>query len=330
MKSLYKIIYLLSPGKYKEYISSQLKYANFSISVEKYIGFSLLYGLSLALVILFILSILNLSKALSLIISILIFLSFQAFMVISPLLIADKRNKIVEEVLPDALQLMAANCRSGLTPDRALFLSARPEFGPLEEEIRRVGKKAMSGVPLEKALKDMTKRISSRVLKRTIDLIIEGINKGGELANLLEQTAEDIRHLKILKREVSSYVAMYAIFIFFAAGIAAPLLFGISIYLVETMVKIGSALPEVTAPTPQVGVFGALRIGKAKISSDFLLFYSISSLSITSIFGSLLIGLVQTGSEKGGIKLIPILLFLNFLIFFAVRTILPKILTIPI
>ncbi|MEM7825098.1 MAG: type II secretion system F family protein, partial [Candidatus Aenigmatarchaeota archaeon] len=277
-----------------------------------------------------ILFVLNLSLTLILIISILVFISVHIVVCSLLIIISDNRRKFAEEVLPDMLQLMSANIRSGLTPDKALAFSARPEFGPLEIEIKNIAKKTISGQSLEDSLMEMPKRINSRLLERSISLINEGIRRGGELASLLEQTAENIRHTKALAKQVSSIVLMYVIFIFFAVAIGAPLLYAISTYLVGTMGKLGSVSGISELSVSKQAGFLKINVGPSKFSTGFLTTYSLSALVITSIFGSFIIGLVKEGSERAGLTFIPVLLLLSIGIYFGIKIILSKIFTFPL
>jgi archaellum biogenesis protein FlaJ (TadC family) len=149
------------------------------------------------------------------------------------------------------------------------------------------------------------------------------MRKGGEIASLLEQTAEDIRELKLLKKEIAAQVGMYAIFIFIAVGFASPLLFAFSSHLVETMSNIGSKLK--IGEASGYATFGSLKLGVVKVSPEFIRSYCLLTLIFSSIFGSLLIGLLQEGKEKAGIKYIPLLLLINFTIYFAAKFILSSI-----
>ncbi len=325
VENLYKKIRRFYPKAYVRWLSDQLIYADVSMGVEKFLSFSFLYSLAFAFIAYAILLILG-HSFFALVALFVVFFAFQLLIDLLVILIGDKRGKFVEEVLPDALQLMAANIRSGLTPDKALLFTARPEFGSLEKELRFAASKAVAGEPLEEALLSMGKRIKSKIIERTFGLIVEGMRKGGEMASLLEQTSEDIRNLKLLKKEIATQVGMYAIFIFIATGLAAPLLFSFSTYLVETMSNIGSTLK--IGEATRYATLGSLRISLISYSSDFLRLYSFSLLAINSIFGSLLIGLLQEGNEKAGIKYIPILLLLNVTIFMVSKLVISQFVTI--
>jgi len=319
---IYEIVFRAMPKGYRNWVKNYLNYAGFTISPAKYAGFSIIYGILLGLCVVFSvymfgLTMLGLSTGkLMLVFGLASFAVFEAFMHSLLIVVSDKIANFTDDILPDALRLISANMRAGFTPDRALLLSARPEFGPLEKQIVKTAKLTFSGEPLEDAIQIMPKKINSRALKRTVDLLIEGMQRGGNIANLLDGLSDDIRQTKILRREVRAFVMMYAIFIFFAAGIGAPLLYGISSFLVETMKEIGGAT-DVDVAMP--GSMGFMAFAGIKVETQFLMLYMISALSVTSIFGGLIMGLIQSGTEKAGLKFIPILFGVSMTVFFLVR-----------
>ena len=319
---IYEMVFRAMPKGYRDWVKKYITYAGFTISPGKYAGFSLLYGILLALsvaftIYMFDLTLLGLNPGQLMIVSSLIsFGVFEAFMHSLLIIISDRIANFTDDILPDALRLISANIRSGFTPDRALLLSARPEFGPLEKQIIKTAKLTFSGEPLEDALQTMPKKINSNALKRSVDLLVEGMQRGGNIASLLDGLSDDIRQTKILKREVQAFVMMYAIFIFFAAGIGAPLLYGISSFLVETMKEIGG-VTDVNAALP--GSMKFMAFAGVKVETEFLMLYMISAISVTSIFGGLIMGLIQEGSEKAGLKFIPVLFAISITMFFLVR-----------
>ena len=162
----------------------------------------------------------------------------------------------------------------------------------------------------------MPKNINSKALKRSVDLLVEGIQRGGNIANLLDGLSDDIRQTKILKKEVQAFVMMYAIFIFFAAGIGAPLLYGISSFLVETMKELGGAI-DVGVTVPSTMRF--VSFAGIKVETDFLMLYMISAIGVTSVFAGIIMGLIQSGSERAGLKYIPVMFMISMTVFFFVR-----------
>jgi len=316
---MYRFIYAISPKGYKKWIEKYLQYDDFKISPIRLIGFLFLFGLGLSFTISFMLFLLvHVSVLLFFIAWIGIFATFEIAAHGILVLISDNRANFVEEILPDVLQIISANLRSGLTPDKAILTSARPEFGPLEKELKIVAKETLSGRPLEDSLLVMTKKINSKILEKTIKLLIEGMAKGGSLAALLDSTSEDIRQIRILQREIKSYVMMYGIFIFFAIVVGAPLLYSVSTFLVETMSRFGGSVELQQLFQTQTS-FSVFKFTGTDVTPDFLILYSVLSISVTAIFGSLLIGLIQEGSEKAGLKFIPLILPISLAVFFIAR-----------
>jgi flagellar protein FlaJ len=315
MTDFYRKTRWIYSTRYIKWLEKNLEYAGFEIRVEKFVTLSTLYSVAISFL-LFSFFLLLGHRTLSFLSFLLIPflpLSFNLLLILN----GDKRCGFAESVLPDALQLMAANIRSGLTPDKALLLAAQPEFGLLEKEIKLAASKAVAGEPIEDALISLGDRIKSRIISRTFNLIVEGMKKGGEMASLLEQTAEDIRDLKLLKKEIAAQVGMYAIFVFIAVGFAAPMLFAFSSYLVETMSNIGSKLS--IGEGSKYAAIGTIKLGVVKISPDFLTNYSLLTLALASVFGGLIVGLLKDGKEKAGVKYIPMLMILNITIFFVAR-----------
>ncbi len=229
------------------------------------------------------------------------------------------RIKKLEEVFPDFLQLMSSNLRAGMTVDRAILLSSRPEFAPLDKEILQTGKDLATGKDIAKTLLDMSKRLESERIHKTILLIISGIQAGGDLAILLEQTAVSMRERKFVEKKAASSVLMYVIFIFLAVSIFAPALFSLSNVLVEVLTNILSGLPETdtSANLP-------FTLSKINISIAFIKYFSIIFMITIDFFSSLVLGLVSKGQEKQGLKYFPIIVALSMAVFFGARIIIAR------
>jgi hypothetical protein len=307
---MYRSLSKIYPSKIRDKYKDLLKYSDAETDHEQYIGTNVAFGLIISLLTAAILSFfMRIQMNTAILVFVFAFVLIEIIGYLLLILKADAKGKFIEEILPDALLLMSMNIKSGMTTDRSLIMSARSEFGPLERELNKAGKQILAGKEVRYALLDMTTRIRSDLFERTIRLIVEGIESGGELSSLLQQTAEDIQNTKLVHNEVRSNLMMYSIFIFFAVGFGAPLLFGISTYLVGS---VGTQIASVQAANQP----GAATM---HISTGFLVIFALLSLTITSFFGGLIIGIIKSGSEKAGIKLIPILIIVSFLVFFVVR-----------
>lgn len=226
------------------------------------------------------------------------------------------RIKKIESVFPDFLQLMSSNLRAGMTIDKAMLLSSRPEFSPLDEEILKTGKDIATSKDIETALRDLSKRIGSEKINKTILLIISGIRSGGDLAVLLEETSRNMRDREFIEKKAYSNVLMYVIFIFLVVSMFAPALFSLSNILVEVLSKILQNVPDV-----QSSVSMSFSLSKISISTEFIQYFSVAFILTIDLLASLVLGLISKGEEKQGLKYFIPVAAISLIIFFAAKII---------
>ena len=309
-----RLVAKIYPERVRVAYKKLLLYADISRPLENYLTMVFTVTLIASLVI---------SFFLTLFLGINFFLLFVSLFVLSQfvgyswlVLIAEGRGKFVEDLLPDLLQLMASNLRAGYTLDKALLLAARPEFGRFKEEINRAGKDVATGKDFNQALMDMSNRIKSGKLEKSVQLIVAGVRSGGSLVDLLSQSASNLRQQKLIDERIRSNVLVYVIFIFAAIGFGAPVLFSLSSFLIDIMSNVFS---EVDLPDTTGSIDMPISFSEVTISPDFIVRYTIVSMIVASIMGSMIIGLISKGKKRAGMKYIPILIILTISLFFMVR-----------
>ena len=224
-----------------------------------------------------------------------------------------QRRLDIEEVLPDFLQLTSANIRAGMPIDKALWFAVRPRFGVLAKEIEMVAKEVMSGEELNDSLQRFADKYNSDLVKRSINLMIEGIEAGGEIGNLLDKISTDIQEARIMRKEMTADVMAYVIFISVAAIIAAPLLMALSLNLLQVITTIlgkvsigGSAAASASMP---------IQISKVSINPTDFKIFSLVTLVMTAFFSAMIVAIIQKGNIKEGFKYIPAFIGVTVVLF---------------
>ena len=313
----------LIPKRVRNAFKKELDYLGIEIESGKFVGFVFSFSLALSF---------GLALNLYFFYKIPVLLSFAFFSVLFVAgvffwlsITAESKGRFVERILPDALQLIASNVRSGLNTERALLVSARPEFGPLELELKKASKRILTGTKIQDALDEIPKHIQSKTLEKTFWLINKGISSGGQIADVLTQLSDDLRAQNSLQDEIRANISIYVMLIFFSAAIGAPIMLGVSSFIVQILNKQMSgiqisdnpSMSTVSAKTPFIG-----GIPKAKIDPGFVLLFSEVVLLFTAFFASLTMGIINAGTEKQGLKYLPILLIVSFALFFGIRLVL--------
>ncbi len=229
---------------------------------------------------------------------------------------AERRKNEMESVLPDALLLISANLKSGLSIEKAFLLSARDEFGPLAEELRQTAMEMFGGEPVEESLENMRGRVKSELFKETLKLLVDGLESGGNTAELLESSAEDIRNSLELREEINSNIRMYVIFILMAAVVGAPLLFSISVYMSTTTANMWQ---DVNMEDMETGGQLGLSFQQPNVNTAFFEEFSIMAIIMINFFAGLIISEIKNANIKEGAKYIPVLITISVLLFFAIK-----------
>jgi pilus assembly protein TadC len=227
------------------------------------------------------------------------------------------RTKQIEKILPDFLQLTSANMRSGMMIDKALYMAVRPNFGVLSREIEIVAKKTITGADISDALREFSEKYDSETLKRSMNLLIEGMEYGGKVADLLNKIAWNLRESQLMRNEMAASVVNYVIFISFTVLLAAPFLFGLSYTLLNIIREI---VPNIS--TNSASSMAMFSFSGVSITPEEFNIFVVVMLSITSAISSMIISTIQKGDIKGGLKNTPIFVAVTITLYFVAKWIL--------
>ncbi|MBI2664234.1 type II secretion system F family protein [Candidatus Woesearchaeota archaeon] len=220
------------------------------------------------------------------------------------------RTQKMEEVLPDFLRMVSENLKGGMPFEKALWSSMKPEFGILSNEILLSAKKVMTGQDVEEALQAFTEKYNSPTLRRSFDLITEGIKGGGRTVDVIDRVVENIEETHELKAEMAATNLSYVIFVSIIVLFVTPGLFTLSFQFLTVLEGISERIDSSTSQSTL-----PINIGKVSIEPEVFKAFSINALLIISFFAAIMISIILNGSIKAGIKYIPIMMIASHLIF---------------
>lgn len=120
----------------------------------------------------------------------------------------------LNQELPYALRHMGIELKSGKGLHDTLITVKNADYGSLSREFNRVLEEVKYGKPTEESLLEMSHRVKSEGLSRTIHQIIGTLRVGGNLANSLNIIAKDISFetqikLKEYSQKLNSFILIY-------------------------------------------------------------------------------------------------------------------------
>ena len=109
---------------------------------------------------------------------------------------------------------MGIELKSGKGLHDTLITVKNADYGSLSREFNRVLEEVKYGKPTEESLLEMSRRVKSEGLSRTIHQIIGTLRVGGNLANSLNIIAKDISFetqikLKEYSQKLNSFILIY-------------------------------------------------------------------------------------------------------------------------
>jgi pilus assembly protein TadC len=222
-----------------------------------------------------------------------------------------QRIDAIETELPEALKQMADILKAGGTYEYALREISHADFGPLTIELENVLRKLEEGENFEDSLSSLAYNIDSRLVKRSVTIIIDSVKAGAGLADVLEEIAEDIRDVNRINHERKSQTLMQVLFMVTAGAIVTPFIFG----LISTIIGF-----LITASANLGGLPNEVRI-EAVSSRTMLLLLLQLYIFIEVSASSVMISLMREGKKNKSIIYLPILLFIGFVIYFVSQAI---------
>lgn len=225
------------------------------------------------------------------------------------------RTKKMEEVLPDFLRMVSENLKGGMPFEKALWSSIKPEFGILANEIRLSAKKVITGQDVDEALRSFTEKYDSQILRRSFDLIIEGIKGGGKVADVMDRVIDTIEETKELKSEMAATNLSYVIFVAVIVLFVAPGLFALSFQFLTVLQNISEKISSASGGADAGSTGMPISFGNISVEPDIFQSFSLNALLVISFFASLMISIIQTGTIKGGVKYIPMLMIGSFVMY---------------
>lgn len=219
------------PKKFMDNLDHRLESTKIVLAAEEYVGLTLLATIIVGATTGFVSMFLQLPIPLPLPIFVILaaVITFTVLTLIVPYYLAQRRAIELERLLPDTLRQMASTLRAGVGIDAAMDDIAKSGYGVLSQEFDRVVSEIRRGRTIESALLALARRSNSSIYNRAFHLIVEGIERGAALANVLDSVSTDIREVQAIQRERRVATTQQVLFLFVVALFAVPFIIGLTV-----------------------------------------------------------------------------------------------------
>jgi len=224
------------------------------------------------------------------------------------------REKEKESMFLEFARNLAENVKAGTPISRSILQIRNKDFGSLSPHVKKLANQIAIGISVRQAFNVFAADINDRVIARSIALITEAEESGGEISLILESTAKSVSEIEDIKKErrSSTYnlvVQGYVIFIIFLV-----IMLVVQLQFIPLMLK---TITEAGVGAGDLGGFAKLKTASEFTSSLDSLF--IALILIQGFFAGLVVGKLSEGSIKAGIKHSIIITALAYLITFGIK-----------
>lgn len=300
MKKRIKVPKRLMPEKFLKQTDMALARGNISFSAQEWVGMFAVIGFVLFLLLTLVLS--PIHGVVGLVIAV-------ALMFMIPRMQADKRRGQVEDALPDALHHMSVAIRTGLVLESVIQEISEAEYGALSDEFAQVVVEIRRGRPLRDAFLNFSARTDSKEVRRAVQLLLEGLESGGPISDVLEEVSDDLRAVKMVKRDRKTFTSQQVSFLGMASLMAGPFVMGVVAGLPAIMEQAMAGMgPEAKVPMDDM-----YKVVQA------LSFYVAAQAAGCGI----MIGVIMYGEFKKGFKFMIPMAIIAYSVYSLVKYVMP-------
>jgi len=215
-----------------------------------------------------------------------------------------RRIAKIDAIFPDFVRDLAESRRAGMTFTKSILFASKGNYGILTPEIQKISQQVSWGGSVTDALIAFSQRVHTKSIQRTISLIVEASNSGGNVADVLDVAAKDAREIKMLEAERRTNMASYVVVIYV----------GMFVFLAIVLILCTSFIPAVVGNKGGQGMQGLMggssNASQGEIAGVFYLACLMQS------FGSALVaGVFEDGQFSSSVKHIFIMILFTWIAF---------------
>jgi len=212
------------------------------------------------------------------------------------------REREKEEMFLEFSRDLAEGVAAGIPIPKSVLNVSDKDYGSLAVHVRKLANQISLGIPFRRALLTFAEDSKNKVLRRSISIIIEAEESGGEIGSTLDSVAKSVSEVEDIKKERRSImynqvVQGYMIFLMFIV-----IMIILQIWLL-----------------PKIQEVSALSTGSGFVTStppdvQFLNNTLFILILIQSLFTGLVIGQLSEGKITHGIRHSVILVVVGYLL----------------
>ncbi|WP_370574269.1 type II secretion system F family protein [Methanomethylovorans sp.] len=206
-----------------------------------------------------------------------------------------KKLKKREVAFGEFLYKLSELMRGGIDPVKGVVTLSRTNLGAINKSAKDAASSMVLGHSFEDSMHRMSASIGSRLVNKYIDIVVMAAYTGGNVADLLFRTSEDMRAVIGIEREKEANLKQYIVIFYLAQGIIIMLTYILSTSLLPMIQGVG------------LQILGGNGLSDINFQRGFF-----HMIVLNALFGGLIIGQITEGEIKHGFKHSAILIAMSY------------------
>jgi len=212
------------------------------------------------------------------------------------------REREKEEMFLEFSRDLSEGVAAGIPIPKSVLNVSDKDYGSLTMHIRKLANQISLGIPFRKALVTFSKDTKNRIIRRSVHIIIEAEESGGEIGSTLDSVAKSVSEVEDVKKERRSImynqiVQGYMIFLMFI------------IIMLILQIWLLPKIQEVSALSGDSGFASSTPVDVQFLNNTLF-----ALILIQSIFTGLVIGQLSEGKISHGVRHSVILVVVGYLL----------------
>ncbi len=194
---------------------------------------------------------------------------FQAIMY--PKILVRKKVRNLEKSLVFALRAILVQLKSGVSLFDSMTMVARGDYGAISVEFKKAIDAISTGTPEQDALQDMSDRNPSPYLRKALWQIVNGMNAGADISDILAETVSSmIREQRLAINRYGSQLRVLSL-MYMMIGVIMPALGVTLLIILFTFPMVGEAIAEMPALNDFSEMLQNVLPGETYVQGDYIL-----------------------------------------------------------
>ena len=113
----------------------------------------------------------------------------------------NRRQKEIELKFVEFARTLVESVKSGVSIPQSIRNIAQKDFGALSPHLQKLAHQIEWGIPTRKALMTLSTDTNNRTIKRSISILVEAEQSGGDISDVLESVVESVINIKKMREE---------------------------------------------------------------------------------------------------------------------------------